>query len=206
MSTTPAEAYHKWFYDSHGWSKGAWCGNQVLKSPTDLILLQEIIYTNKPQIIVETGTWCGGSALFMAMVLDQLGEGWIISIDTSDTLNRPTHPRIQYLKGDSSFQDVGEYAQHMEAGIARTMVVLDSDHHYPHVLKELQLWAPKVTRGQYLVVEDTNLNGHPVQPGWGKGPGEAAQDFFNTSKDFKKDTELLKKYGFSFNSWYQRVS
>ena len=78
------------------------------------------------------------------------------------------------------------------------MVVLDSDHTEKHVLKELELYAPLVTRNQYCIVEDTNINGHPVEPDFGAGPHEAVTKFLKTTNEFHIDKER-EKFFVTFN-------
>jgi cephalosporin hydroxylase len=86
-------------------------------------------------------------------------------------------------------------------------VLLDSDHAEAHVRQELEAYHPLVTAGSYLVVEDTNLNGHPVEPEHGPGPWEAMQAFLSAHTQFAHDTEM-DKFLVSFNpkSFLKRLS
>jgi cephalosporin hydroxylase len=72
------------------------------------------------------------------------------------------------------------------------MVILDSDHSQAHVAKELELFAPLVSVGQYLVVEDSNINGHPVYPSFGPGPYEAIEQFLRQNVSFSPDKSREK--------------
>ena len=89
------------------------------------------------------------------------------------------------------------------------MVILDSFHGALHVFKELTLLSPFVTLGQYLVVEDTNLNGNPIQPNFGPGPNEALKDWIGSEqgKCFENQTAVETKYGYSFfpGGWLRRI-
>lgn len=67
------------------------------------------------------------------------------------------------------------------------MVLLDSDHSKDHVLTEMNLYSKYVTRGSYMVVEDTALNGHPIHPDTEPGPMEALEMFMKDNKDFVID-------------------
>ena len=79
------------------------------------------------------------------------------------------------------------------------MVSLDSDHACDHVARELDVFKDIVTAGQYLVVEDTNLNGHPVFSEHGPGPFEAVRDFADPR--FTVDESLTKRHLFSMHTW-----
>jgi cephalosporin hydroxylase len=160
-------------------------GIQTLKYPTDLWVYQEIIAETLPDVIVETGTWHGGSALFMASICDALGHGRVITIDTEPGDPLPEHPRIAHLRGSSVASDLLSAVRELVRDAGSVMVILDADHRCAHVLAELEAYAEVVTVGQYLIVEDTNVNGNPVLPAHGPGPAEAVREFLRRDGRFR---------------------
>ena len=188
------EAFHRDFYDSHDttWKQTFWLGRTVRKCALDLWVYQEIVAETRPDLIVETGTYMGGSALFLASICDLLGRGKVVTIDVSAPEGRPRHRRITYLHGSSVDADVVGRVQRHARRAKRVMIVLDSDHSRDHVLRELELYGPLVTPGCYLVVEDTNVNGHPVLSEHGPGPMEAVTAFLETTEAFEVDRSREK--------------
>lgn len=162
-------------------------GIQTLKYPTDLWIYQEIVADTLPDLIVETGTWHGGSALFLATVCDAIGHGRVISIDTEPQQPLPEHPRVTFLTGSSTDRAVLERIGVDAAAVERVMVILDADHSREHVAAELAAYSDLVTPGCYLIAEDTNVNGHPVLPDHGPGPGEAVAEFLAGDRRYAAD-------------------
>ena len=135
----------------------------------------------------------------MAGVCDLLGQGRIITIDISVAYKqRVDHPRITYIHGSSLSDSTLETVRAAAAGAERVLVLLDSDHSRDHVLAEMRAYAPLVTPGSYLVVEDTNINGHPVAPDFGPGPMEALDEFLADDTAFEVDREC-EKFLLTFN-------
>ncbi len=176
-------AYLEWFYNTNVWKGIHYRGVRTLKLPLDMWNYQELIFENNIHWVLETGSRHGGSALFFADLLAAGGrEGGVVSIDVTHEALHPlaaTHPRIQFLLGDSTSDFTLKQA--MELVPARRqgglLLILDSDHAAPHVLRELKAWVPQLRRGDYLIVEDTIVNGHPVRPEFGPGPLEAVEAY-----------------------------
>lgn len=193
--------FHRLYYDSAllgGTLKNTFfLGIPTRKCPLDTWLYQEIIYDKKPDLIIECGTSHGGSALYMASICDLIDYGNIVTIDIED-LPRPTHKRIKYLLGSSTDPKIVNQVKEAMVGKEKIMVILDSDHSESHVLKELRIYNKFVTKGQYLIVEDTNVNGHPVYLEHGPGPMEALDEFLKTSNDFVV-SDIEHKFLLTFN-------
>jgi cephalosporin hydroxylase len=188
---------HEVFYESDAWTKATWLGTQALKNPLDLWVYQEIVAETEPDLIVETGTYRGGSALFLASVCDLVGRGEVVSIDVEPARDDyPVHPRITYLAGRSS-TDPGVVAEVAERAAGRpTLVVLDSDHSQAHVEAELAAYAPLVPVGCYLIVEDSNIG--LIREDLMPGPLEAVESFLSRRDDFEIDRDR-EKFLITFN-------
>ncbi|MGB2875911.1 MAG: CmcI family methyltransferase [Gaiellaceae bacterium] len=191
--------FHRLYYDSASrtWSNTRWLGTPAQKCPLDLWVYQEILYELRPAVIVESGTANGGSALFLASVCDLLGHGEVISIDVLEQ-ERPSHDRVTYLSGSSVAPEIRARVTALVGDRRPVLVILDSDHSRDHVLEELRSYAPLVTPGSYAIVEDTNVNGHPVLSEFGAGPMEAVDQFLRESTEFAIDADR-EKFFLTFN-------
>ena len=199
--TSPlVDQFHRLYYDSREqtWGNTFWLGHRVLKCPLDLWCYQEILYDVRPELIIETGTYLGGSALFLASICDLLGRGDVLTIDVDRRDGRPRHPRITYLTGSSTSNAILRQVRRRAKGTSRVLVILDSGHAKDHVLAEMEAYARFVTPSSYLVVEDTNLNGHPVESDHGPGPAEAVAEFLERNDGFVRD-ERREKFLLTFN-------
>ena len=163
-----------------------------------IFLYQEMIYELKPDLIIECGTCYGGSALYLASILDLIGKGHVLTIDIFPQPNRPSHDRITYLTASSVSVTAVQTILSMRKPDDVILVILDSDHSKEHVAKELLLYQSIVTTGSYMIVEDTSINGNPVSPDWGPGPMEAVEEFLATNNNFIID-ESKHKFFISFN-------
>jgi cephalosporin hydroxylase len=201
--------FHRLYYGSswQTWKNTRWLNINAYKTPLDLWIYQELIVALRPQLVVETGTAAGGSALFLATVCDAIGVGEVLSIDCNVRAGRPTHDRVTYVTGSSTAPETLDIVAEHAKGKAPVMVVLDSDHSRDHVLAELREYAEFVTPGSYLVVDDTNLNGHPVVPDFGPGPMEAVDEFLGERRDFKHEAAQEKFFlSFNPNGYLRRTS
>lgn len=194
------DAFHALYYDAEDqtFQSTRWLGVRALKLPLDLWIYQEIINEVRPSLIIETGTAHGGGALFLASVSDLLGEGRVVTIDIAKREGMPQHPRITYLVGSSTAPEILAQVKGMIRPNDRVMVILDSDHARDHVLRELELYSDLVSRSSYLIVEDTNVNGHPVLTSHGPGPTEALEQFLRRDRRFVVDRSR-EKFFFTFN-------
>jgi len=189
--------FHKLYYGTR-WHGGPWLGVPTWKCPLDMMVFQELIFERRPDLIIETGTAFGGSALFMASICDLMDHGSIISIDIDPLDPLREHPRVSWLTGDSTSAPILDIVRGAARQVERVMVILDSDHAERHVLRELELYGPLVTPRQYLIIEDTNVNGHPVVPEHGPGPWEAVGKWLPIHPEFSIDVRR-EKYLLTFN-------
>lgn len=208
------DAFHKLWYDVAGltWMATRWMGVRVCKSPLDLFVMQDIIHDLRPTLIVETGTWFGGSALYYATLLSLLNvKGEVVSVDVEPMPREFVHPACTFLTGSSTDPKiVSQIAEKANATDGHVLVVLDSDHSPEHVAAELAVYAPLVTKGSYLIVEDTNTGGRPIEhlaaPRGGPYPAVAAFLQTDLGKGFRQDV-LCEHYLITMHpgGWLRRI-
>ncbi|MBI4256628.1 class I SAM-dependent methyltransferase [Candidatus Uhrbacteria bacterium] len=180
-----------------------WLGHRTLKNPLDAWIYQEILYETRPDIVVELGNKNGGSALFLASILELLGNGKVLGVDIDHSRITATHHRIDLVTGDCSDGKVIERLR-QECQGKRVLVIHDADHSRDAVLRDLRNYAPMVSRGSYIIVEDSvhGVRGFSQDPNQQYGsflfpdtdtPLQAIEIFLRENKSFVVD-EKRERY------------
>jgi cephalosporin hydroxylase len=184
-----------------------WLGLPIIQFPQDIIGMQEIIWQVKPKLIIETGIAHGGSLIFYASMLELVaGGGKVLGIDIDirahnrvEIEKHPMFKRITMIEGSSIDETVARQVHDFAKEAKPVLVVLDSHHSHAHVLRELEIYSPLVTKGSYLVVLDTIIEDmpgdcFPNRP-WGKGnnPKTAVHEFLRSNDRFVVDKDMQNK-------------
>jgi cephalosporin hydroxylase len=191
---------------SQNYGKTLWLGNPIWQNVLDLWVIQETIAEVRPALLIETGTNRGGSSLFYANLFDLMGFGRIVTIDIAK-LHELTHPRIDYLLGDSSSSEVVARVRDIQANHpGPVMVILDSDHSESHVTREMNAYAPFVTPGSYMLVQDGVIDRLPRFADARPGPLPAIEKFLLGHHEFELDAERCNRFLLSHHpkGWLRR--
>jgi cephalosporin hydroxylase len=206
---------YRWTYNF------SWLGRPVIQFPPDLVAIQELIWSIRPQRIVETGIAHGGSLIHSASILEMIGgDGRVVGVDIEiRPANReaidahPLRRRIDTIVGSSIDPETFAKVREAVGPAERVLVILDSMHTHDHVLRELELYAPLVSPGSYCVVLDTIIEdlpeeAYPDRP-WGKGnnPKTAVHAFLAGDARFEIDRDLESKLLLTVapDGWLKRV-
>jgi cephalosporin hydroxylase len=203
VSPSTFDKYHLWYYNTGLFQKTSFLGVHCIKFVTDAWNYQEIISELKPSLIIEVGSANGGSALFFSTILKAVSpHSKVISIDIDgrgivESARENRH--IVFIRGTlpTVVSNVIAFKREYPGPI---FAILDSDHSKQNVLKEMLTIRDNnlLSSGDYLIIEDSNVNGHPVFPTHGDGPYEAIEDYFRLfPDDYTHDTAREHKFGFT---------
>lgn len=151
---TLAGFHHRVMYEP------VWLGIPIIQFPNDIVMMQELIWKVRPDLIIETGVAHGGSAVLFASIMELIGHGSVLAIDIEvrkhNRLAIESHPmskRIEIYEGSSLDRATLDHVEKRARG-KKCLVVLDSNHSYEHVIAEMRNYAPYVAQDSYLVVMD----------------------------------------------------
>jgi len=185
-----------------------WLGQPIWQDVLDLWVIQEALSEIRPALLIECGTNRGGSAQFYANLFDLMDHGRVITIDI-EQLHSLDHPRVEFLLGSSV--DVG-IVDHVRAAVSAAdgpvMVILDSDHSEAHVAAELELYAPFVTPGSLLHVQDGIIDELFVFRVDRPGPLPAIKRFLAAHPEFSWERERSEKFLITHHpmGWLRRAA
>lgn len=185
----------------------SWLGRPIIQYPQDMVAIQEVIWECKPDLIIETGIAHGGSLILSASILQLIGgNGMVLGIDIDirdhnkkAIEQHPMAKRIKMIQGSSIDEDIVQQVSEYAKDSKKILVILDSNHTHDHVLKELQLYSPFVSKDSYMVVFDTIVEDLPVDATfgrpWGKGdnPKTAVHKFLTENDSFEIDYSIQNK-------------
>lgn len=193
--------------DKYGYAyHWTWLGLPIIQLPQDILITQEIIWQCKPDLIIETGIAWGGSVVMHAAMLELLGNGHIVAVDSAlpvhvnaEIMKYPFSKRIHLIEGDSLDIATIEKIKSFVSPDKTVAVFLDSHHTHDHVLKELRAYGPLVTPGQYMTVYATAIENMPRSSyrkrTWGPGnsPLSAIKAYLGETNRFQVDSFLDMK-------------
>jgi len=195
-------------------------GIPILQYPTDLMVMQELIWQIKPEYIIETGIAFGGMTTFYSDILQKYcGKVIAVDIDIREHALKIFGSIIGntvIIQGSSISEETVDRVYEEANPIAPTLVSLDSNHTHDHVLQELKLYSPLVSVGSYIVVFDTAIEFYhhldkSQNRAWSKGnnPWTATQEFLKSEmgKNFVIDKEIEKRalITSATDGWLRRI-
>jgi len=167
-------------------------GVPCIKCPFDYVMYQMIINEVQPDLIIEIGTNHGGSALYMADILEKIGEGRIHTIDIDDRAYElaKIHDRITFFHNGWEGYDL----QNIK-GFERILVIEDGSHEYSSTLGALKKFGPIVTSGSYLIVEDGIIDALGQSEAYNGGPVKAIKEYLVYTGEYNIDYKWLNMFG-----------
>jgi len=183
-----------------------WLGNPIWQNVLDLWTIQETLAEVRPALLIETGTNRGGSSYYYAQLFDLMDRGAVITCDI-ERMHDLSHPRVEYLLGSSTSAEVFDRIRSAaESADGPVMAILDSDHSRDHVARELELYAPLVTPGSYVLVQDGSTDTVGIFRSGRPGPLQAIHEFLAHHPQYELDRQRCERFPITHHpdGWLRR--
>ena len=179
-----------------GHHKITYRGVPCIKCPFDYVMYQMIINEVKPNLVIEIGTNYGGSAFYMADIMDSIGQGIIHTIDIDDRAYPEVkkHPRVKCFQEGWQSYDLRE-----ASGYEKILVFEDSSHDYENTLAAINKFSCLVTINSYLIVEDGIIDALGWTEKYNGGPVKAIKEFLQSHPEFQIDGLFVPNESFQKN-------
>lgn len=195
---TPAKIIElrKLFFSLPAISQMEFQGIPVDRNPLDLWNMQQVAFEVRPKFVIDTGSGEGGAALYWAHILHGIGseESKVIAIDRRNPATKASQHwlwkrYVEFTAGDLTDPDlVSRLAARVQG--TNVLVVLDAGQEVTPVLSAIRAYAPLVSRGSYLAVENTRMDSDPAGRLEGAGAAEAVRRFLQEggNREFEVDS------------------
>ncbi len=189
-----------------GHHKVTYRGIKAIRSPFDYVLYQMVVNEYKPDLIIEIGTNAGGGALYLADMLDVIGNGFIHTIDLIDISEEivKQHPRIKCFFGGWE-----EYDTKLAEKYEKILIIEDASHMYEDTLAVLHKFNYLVSKDSYFIVEDGIVDELGITKEYNGGPLKAINEFLEGNKDFIIDRKWCDFFGknatFNVNGYLKKI-
>lgn len=197
-------------FDAHtiylGHYEVSYRGVKALRCPFDYVIYQMIISDLRPDVVIEIGTNFGGSALYLADLMESIGYGVVHTIDVARNCAElvANHPRISVFS--EGWQG---YDTELVKGLSRVLVIEDATHVYEDTLGAIKRFAPLVSPGSYLIVEDGIISELGLEKKFHGGPLRAINVFLESNDAFVVDEHWQNLFGrnatFNVKGYLKRV-
>lgn len=182
-------------------------GVKCIKSPFDYVIYQMILNEVKPDLIIEIGSYEGGSALYLADLLELYGKGELHTIDIEDRIDERVkgHKRINFFSNGWENYDLNLANKYKSV-----LVIEDASHRYEDTLKTIRKFSKVVSTGSYLIVEDGIIDELGLSKEYNGGPVRAIKKFLKENSNFELSYKWTDFFGknatFNTIGYLKRIS
>jgi len=184
-----------------------WMGFPIIQFPSDVLVLQEILFKEKPDIVIECGIGRGGSLVFYSSILKLIKKKFkVVGVELSlgknkEKINKsPFSKDITLIEGSSTDRKIIHKIKSILKNYKKPLIILDSNHTHKHVLEELNIYSKFVKKNGYIIVFDSIIefikrkhNDPKKKFKKGNSPYTALKEFLRINSNFKIDPYFENK-------------